>query len=118
MITSMFFCKRIPISAYHKMKEDSKRENDLDKSRGTTRVIPFIPEPEPLVEQEQSSPVGYRVKQIPDFKLDPNGSAKPFLPRSCLCFEVLLGVVLAIGIGALMVYSAFTDKDDNITSGT
>lgn len=116
VIISMYFCKRIPVSAYYKMKDDSKRESDLDKS--TTSIIPFIPEPEPLVEQEQASPVGYRVKQIPDFKLDPNGSAKPHLPSAFLAFEVVLGVTMAIGIGALMVYSAFTDKDDNITSGT
>jgi hypothetical protein len=60
----MYFCKRIPIPAYKQAKENSKRE--LEKARGNkTRIIPYIPEPEPLVEDEQASPVGYRVKQIP-----------------------------------------------------
>ena len=144
----MYFCKRIPIPAYTQAKENSKRE--LDKPRSTSRVILYVPEPEPLVEEEQASPVGYRVKQIPgtlfmcacgvqgrsllvshlslnvhfsflfvvDFKLDPNGSTKPHLPATFLACEVIFGVIIAIGIGSLIVYSAFTDKDDNITSGT
>lgn len=99
------------------MKERSQHE-ELEKSRGKTRVITFIPEPEPLVEKDQASPVGYRVKQIPDFKLDPNGSAKSYLPPSLFCLEVVSGVVMAIGVGGLIVYSAFTDRDDSITSGT
>lgn len=113
----MLFCKRIPVSPYHRMKEQSQRDA-LDKSQGSTRVITYIPEPEPLVEEEAASPVGYRVKQIPDFKLDPNGSAKPHLPPSLLYCEVVTGVILAIGIGGLIVYSAFTDRDDKITSAS
>jgi hypothetical protein len=53
-----------------------------------------------------------------DFKLDPNGSTKPHLPATFLACEVIFGVIMAIVIGGLIVYSAFTDKDDNITSGT
>lgn len=106
------------MSPYHRMKMESQREHELDKSMGSSRVIPFIPEPEPLVEEEQASPVGYRVKQIPDFKLDPNGSAKPHLPSAFLYCEIVFGILMAIGIGGLIVYSAFTDKDDEFTSGS
>jgi len=117
VLLSMYFTKRVPISDYLKKKEESHREV-LDESKETTRVIPYIPEPEPLVEVEQASPVGYRVKQIPDFKLDPNGSAKPHLPRALLGFEIVFGVLMAMVVGGLIVYSAFTDRDDKVTSGT
>jgi hypothetical protein len=75
----MFMYRRMPVSG----SSFRKKEDELDKSR----PIPYVPDPEPLVEGDQASPVGFRVKQIPgtvvgrDFfmgLLPPHPNSQPF----------------------------------------
>jgi hypothetical protein len=133
----MFMCRRIPVSG----SSFSKKDVELD----TSRQIPFVPDPEPLVEEDQASPVGFRVKQIPgtrqwlgtgilyvyllppcqthnyvictvDYKLDTSGASKPYLPAKFLVCEIILGLIMASGIGGFIIYSSFTTWDDSVTS--
>jgi hypothetical protein len=65
----------------------------------------------------QSSPVGFSVPNLPDFIVDPN-LVKKGSPWLSLGVELMLGIVMALGVGGGIVYLAFTDVDDKYTGNT
>jgi hypothetical protein len=69
-------------------------------------------EEEPLLEEDQLSPVGFKVPSLPDFPIDPILEQKG-IPCLHLKAEFIIGVLMAFGIGGGIVYSAFTDFDAN-----
>jgi hypothetical protein len=73
----------------------------------------FPEEEELLLEESHSSPVGFKVPNLPDFSIDPNLAQKG-LSMFDIRVEFLCGVFLALGIGSGIVYLAFTDFDENI----
>jgi hypothetical protein len=74
------------------------------------KVSEFWPEyNEPLLKEDQSSPVGYRVPHLPDFPFDPTYSN-----RESMCFnlqgEFLLGSLIALGVGGALIFKGLSDK--------
>ena len=53
---------------------------------------------------------------VVDFKLETGGAITPFLPAKMLFCEIILGVIMALAIGGLIVFSSFSTYDDNVTS--
>jgi hypothetical protein len=53
---------------------------------------------------------------VVDYNLEIGGANKPFLPAKLFVCEVILGVTMALGIGALIIYSSFSTFDDDVTS--
>jgi hypothetical protein len=51
-----------------------------------------------------------------DYKLERSGASKPYLPAKFLVCEIILGLVMAFGIGGFIIYSSFTTWDDVVTS--
>jgi hypothetical protein len=68
---------------------------------------------EPLLVDDQASPVGFKVPSIPDFEIDP-GLASTGIPCFSLRFEFIVGILMAIGVGGSIIYFAFTSWDENI----
>mmetsp|Transcript_25420 Transcript_25420/g.60086 ORF Transcript_25420/g.60086 Transcript_25420/m.60086 type:complete len:752 (-) Transcript_25420:181-2436(-) len=69
------------------------------------KVSEFWPEyNEPILKEDQSSPVGFRVPHLPDYPFDPTYSS-----RESLCFnlqgEFILGSLLALGVGGAIIYT-------------
>jgi hypothetical protein len=71
---------------------------------------------EPLLEEDQASPVGFKLPSLPDFPIDPIMEQRgvPFLNVRA---EFILGAFLALSIGGGIVYLAFTDFDENLAGG-
>jgi hypothetical protein len=71
---------------------------------------------EPLLQEEQASPVGYKVPHLPDFPIDPSLTYKGWVPFCCCSvgFEYLMGVTVAVGVGGFICYLGLTDLDDKI----
>jgi hypothetical protein len=72
-------------------------------------------EEEPLLQEDQESPVGFKVPSLPDFPID------PLLEQRGLSFinlmtEFVIGVLLAFGIGSAIVFLAFTDFDEDLAN--
>ena len=63
---------------------------------------------EALLVEDQASPVGFKVPNLPDFEIDPNLVQPERFPCP-MQFELAFGFMLAIGIGGGMVYMAYTD---------
>jgi hypothetical protein len=66
---------------------------------------------EPLLEAADSSPVGFKVPNLPDFPIDPSlaNHGISWLPIE---LEFFLGIFMALAIGGGMCYLAFTDIDE------
>jgi hypothetical protein len=69
---------------------------------------------EPLLAEDHASPVGLRVPHLPDFPIDPTFAAEG--NRSCvnMNLDLVVGVFIALGIGAFFVYLGFSDLDEQI----
>jgi hypothetical protein len=79
----------------------------------------YIPDyKEPLLLKDEASPVGYKVPHLPDFPIDPIYGVNP--SRRCGCVSLrlyfLVGIFVACGIGATMIYFGFSDIDDEYLS--
>ena len=70
---------------------------------------------ETLLDEDQSSPLGFKVHSLPDFQVDPHLAQKgvEFLSVQ---FEFVAAVIMAVGLGAFMVSLAFTQMDENLTN--
>ena len=73
-------------------------------------------EEEPLLEEDHSSPVGYKVPNLPEFPIDPTMAVRPSVSCMSLQFEFISGVMMALTMGAGICYLAFTNVDDELTS--
>ena len=78
---------------------------------GKVEPIRDYPDEEPLLEEDQRSPVGYLVPNLPEFPIDPYQGKKGVFPLA-LRIELSLGVLLAASIGAGIVALAYTDWGD------
>ena len=66
---------------------------------------------ETVLDENQASPVGFTVPDLPNFSIDPNHAQKGILPF----YEgivLILGIIMAVGIGGGIAYLAFTDLDE------
>mmetsp|Transcript_13854 Transcript_13854/g.19844 ORF Transcript_13854/g.19844 Transcript_13854/m.19844 type:complete len:510 (-) Transcript_13854:1428-2957(-) len=66
------------------------------------KPIPESASREPLLVEDVSSPVGFRVPNFPDYVLDPAHDFKPIQFCSAKC-DVAFGVLLALGLGGGIV---------------
>jgi len=82
----------------------------IEKHHGTFKEVE-----EHVVIEDHESPVGYKVKALPDFCLDQHLNAKPYCCGNGN-FEIILGVIMAIGVGTVIAGLSFTDLDDKFTS--
>ena len=70
------------------------------------------PHPEdsnPILVKDETSPVGYKVPNFPDFAIDPIHFGRKGLPCFSLTAEMVVGILLGIGIGAFVVMTGFSD---------
>jgi hypothetical protein len=75
-------------------------------------------EEEPLLEEDQASPVGYKVPSLPDFPIDPILEQKAMIPWLHVKVEFVIGVLMAFGISGAIVYSSFSDYDESLRGET
>lgn len=91
LLCSLCLCRRIPY--YDSKPKDAER----------------------LLVIDHCSPAGYRVPSLPDYEIDP---ALARLGTNCasISVEFGFGIVMAFGVGAAIIYLAFTDWDDAVAS--
>jgi hypothetical protein len=70
---------------------------------------------EPLLENAHSSPVGYKVPNLPDFPIDPILAVRG-VPCVNMKFEFMFGIAMALTLGGGMCFLAFTSVDDDLTA--
>jgi hypothetical protein len=90
-----------------------------DVRKGSNKHYCVFPnDEEPLLQEDQLSPVGYKVPHLPDFPIDPSLTLTGWGPFCCfgVGFEYALGIALAIGIGGFICYLGLTDLDDELLS--
>lgn len=84
------------------------------------KIKPIIQDPsydnDPILIEDQTSPVGYKVPNFPDFKIDPILFGGDGL--SCLSMRAVtgIGLLLGIGAGALVVSSSLYDYMEHVNS--
>eukprot|EP00585_Thalassiosira_rotula_P019507 CAMPEP_0196201948 /NCGR_PEP_ID=MMETSP0912-20130531/4878_1 /TAXON_ID=49265 /ORGANISM="Thalassiosira rotula, Strain GSO102" /LENGTH=117 /DNA_ID=CAMNT_0041475731 /DNA_START=387 /DNA_END=740 /DNA_ORIENTATION=- len=81
---------------------------------------------DPILVEEQMSPVGYSVPNFPNFPIDPmkfgrRGIGCACTSRMSATWEMVLGVIVSVGMGAFVVSTSFFgymgDANDYITQG-
>ncbi|KAL9182919.1 hypothetical protein ACHAXT_004198 [Thalassiosira profunda] len=81
-----------------------------------TKISPPEPHPEdadPILVEEQTSPVGYRVPNFPDFPIDPIHFGSKGLPCFSLKLEIAVGLLVSVGVGAFVVSTSLYDYMDD-----
>lgn len=83
------------------------------------------PHPEdsnPILVRDETSPVGYKVPNFPDFLIDPIHFGNKGLPCFRLRTEMVVGILLGVGMGAFIVMTGFydfiSDGNDYIVSAS
>jgi hypothetical protein len=71
------------------------------------------PDGERLLEEDHSSPVGYKVPKLPDFEIDPS-CVNQGHPCFSIHFEFAIGMMLSLVVGLGMIAFAFTDWEDDL----
>ncbi len=74
----------------------------------------FPKDEEPILVQDDKSPVGFRVPNLPDFAIDPI-LAKDGTFGCSFAFETVLGFVMALLVGAGIVWLALTKRADTLS---
>ena len=82
------------------------------------KIITPDPHPEdsnPILVEDQTSPVGYKVPNFPDYPIDPILFGKQGLSCLSVQLEMLVGMFVGIGMGAFVVSTTLFDfmKDAN-----
>ena len=80
------------------------------------KIIPPDSHPEdanPILVQDQTSPVGYKVPNFPDFPIDPIHFAKQGLPCCSLQLEIVAALFVGIVMGAFVMSTALFDFLDD-----
>jgi hypothetical protein len=90
-------------------------KRDLRKGNNKFNCV-FPADEEPLLQEDQLSPVGYKVPHLPDFPIDPSLTHTGWGPFCCFSvgFEYALGISVALTVGAFICYLGLTDLDDEI----
>lgn len=81
------------------------------------KIIPPEPHPEdanPLLVEEQTSPVGYCVPNFPNFPIDPIHFGKQGLECCSVQIEMLVGLLVGVGFGAFVVSTALYSYMDGL----
>ncbi|KAL7528459.1 hypothetical protein ACHAXR_002458 [Thalassiosira sp. AJA248-18] len=76
------------------------------------KISPPEPHPEdndPILIEEQTSPVGYKVPNFPDFPIDTIRFSSKGISCCSLKVEVILGLLVSVGIGAFVVSTSLYD---------
>jgi len=81
----------------------------LFASRQITVPDPHPEDSNPILVKDETSPVGYKVPNFPDFAIDPIHFGRKGLPCFSLTAEMVVGTLLGIGIGAFVVMTGFSD---------
>jgi len=76
---------------------------------------PTPEETEPILVEDHASPVGFVVPNLPDISIDPSLDAKG-APCCNLKVYIALAILLGLAILATLVFMAFSDADDTITT--
>jgi len=80
------------------------------------RKIPYFDQKptysERLLEEDHTSPAGYRVPILPNFEIDP-ALARTGSPCVPLNVEFIFGLLMSFVIGGGITFLAFTDWDDS-----
>ena len=69
---------------------------------------------EPLLEADHSSPIGFKVPNLPDFPIDPS-LANHGISCVNIKLEFFFGIFMALALGAGICYLAFIDTLEDIT---
>jgi hypothetical protein len=72
---------------------------------------------EPLLEEDHASPVGYKVPNLPEFPIDPSMAVRG-IRRLNVQFEFMIGVLMAIVLGAGMCFLGLINADDYLTASS
>mmetsp|Transcript_7270 Transcript_7270/g.18268 ORF Transcript_7270/g.18268 Transcript_7270/m.18268 type:complete len:570 (+) Transcript_7270:63-1772(+) len=90
-----------------------RKSQDYDPLK---RDYQFPDDEEPLLEEECSSPIGYKVPHLPLFPVNPSYRQKGFSSKfSCsyqFRMEYALSLLFAVGIGGFICYLGVTKLDD------
>lgn len=81
------------------------------------KIIPAEPHPEdanPLLVEEQTSPVGYCVPNFPNFSIDPIQFGKHGLECCSVQIEMLVGLLVGVAFGAFVVSTALYSYMDSV----
>eukprot|EP00536_Pseudo-nitzschia_multiseries_P000726 jgi/Psemu1/233957/estExt_Genewise1.C_90083 len=96
--------------------KEARKNEEFDPFKRDYR---FPNDEEPLLEEEHSSPTGYKVPHLPLFPVNPSYARKGS-GTSCCSFqfgmEYTLSLLTAIGIGAFICYLGVTKLDDQYLS--
>jgi len=87
----------------------------LPQRHASDAAVNFLAGGESVLTESAASPVGFRVADLPDFVVDPilKGS-KGLLPCFNAKCEFVFGVLLALSVGAGVVFLSFTDWDEQL----
>jgi hypothetical protein len=77
----------------------------------------WLEDEEPLLEKDHSSPVGFKVPNLPDFPMDPSMAARS-IPLVSIHMEFFFGVLMALALGGGMCFLAFTDMVNDLIEPT
>mmetsp|Transcript_25106 Transcript_25106/g.43959 ORF Transcript_25106/g.43959 Transcript_25106/m.43959 type:complete len:563 (-) Transcript_25106:78-1766(-) len=69
---------------------------------------------EPLLIEDHASPIGFKVPHLPDFPIDPVFAAKPTTFCMNVTMELLVGVLLALGVGGFLFFLGYSNLGDQI----
>lgn len=80
------------------------------------KIVPPELHPEdndPILVEEHTSPVGYKVPNFPDYPIDPIYFGRKGLKCCSLKLETIVGVLVSVGIGAFVVSTSLYDYMGN-----
>jgi hypothetical protein len=94
------------------------KDKEFDPSK---RDYTFPNDEEPLLEEEQQSPTGYKVPHLPFFPVNPSYAHKGL--GSCRCsfqlgIEYALSLLVAVAVGGFICYLGVTKLDDEFLANT
>eukprot|EP00549_Striatella_unipunctata_P008964 CAMPEP_0118712414 /NCGR_PEP_ID=MMETSP0800-20121206/24794_1 /TAXON_ID=210618 ORGANISM="Striatella unipunctata, Strain CCMP2910" /NCGR_SAMPLE_ID=MMETSP0800 /ASSEMBLY_ACC=CAM_ASM_000638 /LENGTH=240 /DNA_ID=CAMNT_0006617445 /DNA_START=558 /DNA_END=1280 /DNA_ORIENTATION=+ len=73
---------------------------------------------EALVQETQSSPLGYTIPSLPNYLMDPSLIYRDEEDKSCCTvgMEALIGIAMAFTGGSTILFTAFTEIDDSFSA--
>mmetsp|Transcript_17260 Transcript_17260/g.37777 ORF Transcript_17260/g.37777 Transcript_17260/m.37777 type:complete len:587 (-) Transcript_17260:115-1875(-) len=97
-------------------RRETRKNNEFDPYKRDCR---FPNDEEPLLEEERTSPTGYKVPHLPLFPVNPSTTNKGIGLCSCtyqLGLEYVFSLLVAVGVGAFICYLGVTHVDDQFLS--
>jgi hypothetical protein len=96
------------------LREELRKNRMKDGHTNNDCLLPD--DEEPLLQEEQASPLGYKVPHLPDFPIDPSLTYNGWAPLCCcsVSFEYVLGIAVAVGVGAFICFLGLSGLDDMV----